>query len=219
MPTAVRVAHPETDSPDRNEKHPNKKALPQQPLQPKKAANKKLVDWPLFWAYSKYWFWNIATKSALGIVYLALISQGLRYVLPDIGLRIYRLPGLAFLEYFEATYRIDLAHVFAVVPLISAWMLWHWNLEMYLRPEAFARHFRGWDIERMKRVILTMGIIIILGDAALFYASFALSGWGRATFSLPALIATSVYVTVLGFVTFVSLYLAESIDTIRKKED
>lgn len=172
----------------------------------------------LIWAYFLFWFWNVVTKLLVTIVYLPLISQGLRYVFPDIGLRLYKLPGLAFLRDYTATYRIDLASVFVIVPLISAWILWHLNLELYLRPNAFAHRFQRWNLDRMRRMILTMGVIIIAGDACLFAAAFTLASWGAAKFSASAVLATLVYVTVLGFTTFVSLYLSESIDTLKKEE-
>lgn len=179
---------------------------------------KKPFNWPLVWAYFIYYFWNVTTKSLLTIVYLALISQGLRYVLPDIGLRLYKLPGLSFLQDYTATYGLDLAHIFSAIPLVAAWILWHLNLELYLRPAAFASRFSRWQLDRMKRLIITMGAIIILGDACLFCAAFTLSRWGSAKFSAAAVLATTVYVTVLGFVTFISLYLSESIDTLKKKD-
>ena len=34
-----------------------------------------------------------------------------------------------------------------------------------------------------------------------------------------AVLATAVYVTVLGFVTFISIYLSESIDTLKKQDE
>jgi len=178
---------------------------------------KKPFNWPLFWAYIKFWVWNVTTKSLLTIVYLALISQGLRYILPDIGLRLYKLPGLAFLEGFRATYPLDLAHIFSAAPLVSAWILWHLLLEMYLRPDTFASRFSRWNVDRLKRLIITMGAIIIVGDACLFCAAFTLSGWGPAQFSASAVLATAVYVTILGFSTLISILLSDSIDTLKKK--
>ncbi len=180
---------------------------------------KKKFNWRLLWGRVKYWGWNVATKSLVTVVYLALISQGLRYVLPDLGMKLSRLPGLAFLDGYEATYRIDLAHVFTAVPLFSAWILWHLNLELFLRPEALVRRFPRMNLDRTKRVIVTMGAIIITGDALLFMAAFTLSGWGEARFSATALLATAVYVTVLGFVTFVAICLAESIHHIKLEEE
>lgn len=185
---------------------------------PVEGVPKKQFSFRLFRARLKHCTWNVVTKSLITIVYLALISQGLRYVLPDLGMKLSRLPGLAFLDNYQATYRLDLAHVFSVVPLISAWILWHFNLELYLWPDAFARRFPRWDLDRMKRVVMTMGAIIITGDAMLFMAAFTLSSWGQARFSPAALLATIVYVTVLGFVTFVSVYLAESIENIKTEE-
>ncbi|MBW3597606.1 MAG: hypothetical protein KY475_10060 [Planctomycetes bacterium] len=177
------------------------------------ASGSKSLDWALLWKRVKFWAWNILTKVCVTIVYLALISAGLRYVLPDIGMRLSRLPGLSFLDAYTATYRLDLAHVFAVVPLVSAWLLWHWNWEIYLRSEAFDRRFGRWDIDRVKRVVVTMGAIIIAGDACLFGAAFMLASWGGGSnFSAAAVFATFVYVTVLGFVTFVSMGLGQAIE-------
>jgi len=188
---------------------------------PRWKASQRRLFWPvlrtLFWPEIKFWGWAITTKTIVTVVYEALISQGLRYVLPDIGMRLYKLPGLAFLERYTATYRLDLAHVFALVPLLSAWILWHLNLEMYLRPEVFAERFRRWDLDRVKRVVVTMGAIIIAGDAGLFCAAVTLVRWGEAKLSPAAVLATAVYVTVLGFVTWVSIWLKDGVDEAKKK--
>lgn len=180
---------------------------------------KEPFNWALLWARVKLWSWNVATKSIVTVVYLALISQGLRHVLPDISMRLYRLPGLSFLEHYTATYHLDLAHVFAAIPLLSAWILWHLNLEMYLRPEVFEERFRRWDVDRIKRVVITMGAIIIAGDAALFCAAVTLVSWGEAKLSAAAVLATGVYVTVLGFVTFVSQVLKDRLNALKQEEE
>lgn len=175
--------------------------------------------WRLFFAVAKKVIWDATMLSIIVFVYLAVISQGFRYVLPDLGMRLYKMPGLAFLQDYTATYRLDLAHLFAAVPLISSCVLWHLLLEIYLWPTAFAERFQRWDLDRLKRAIVTMGVIVITGDACLFAAAFTLSGWGGSKFSAVAVLATLVYVTLLAFVTFISLYLAESIDNLKKKEN
>lgn len=208
----------DTESPALPIRQPSKSPPPAGPDETD-AEEKEPFNWGLLWARVKFWSWNVATKSVVTIVYLALISQGLRYVIPDIGMRLYKLPGLSFLEGYTATYRLDLAHVFAVVPLLSAWILWHLNLEMYLRPYQFADRFRRWDVDRIKRVVVTMGAVIITGDAALFCAAVTLVSWGQAKLSAAAVLATAVYVTVLGFVTFFSLLLKDSVEIHKKKEE
>src|SRR5690242_5231015 len=37
-----------------------------------------------------YWLWTLATMAALGIVYYALTSEGLRYVVPTLGQKVYK---------------------------------------------------------------------------------------------------------------------------------
>ena len=173
-------------------------------------------DWPLFWARVKYWAWSIVTKGLLTIVYFAVISQGLRYILPDLGMKLSKLPGFAFLASFRATYRLDLANLLTVIPLIAVWVLWHLLLEMYLAPEIFEDRFRRWDIERCKSLILPMGIVVIVADAGLFYGAFSFASWGGSKVSLAALFATATYIVLLVFVTFVSLYLGQNISDLKK---
>ncbi len=180
---------------------------------------KPTFDWELFWTRVKYWLWTIISKTLVTVVYLPIASQGLRYVLPDIGLRLYKLPGLAFLQDFTATYRLDLAHLFTAVPLALSWIFWQLNLELYIWPDTFADRFRrATHLHRVKNVIASMGAVIITGDAILFCAAFTLAQWGAARFSVAAVIATLVYVTALGAVTFVSICLSESIEYLKTKE-
>ena len=167
-----------------------------------------------------FWLWALLTKTIITTVYLAVISQGLRLVLPELGMKLYKIPGFSFMQHYKMTHRLDLAYVFALVPLVSAWVLWHFNLLAYLAPERFAAHAtaRGWSAERMKSVVMTMGAIIITADSALFYCSFVLVSWGGSKFSAGALLATVAYITILGFVTFVSMYLSENVTTLKKDE-
>ena len=70
----------------------------------------------------------------------------------------------------------------------------------------------------MKSVVASMGAVIIACDAILFCAAFTLAQWGTAKFSIAAIIATLVYITVLGAVTLFSLCLSESIEDLKTKE-
>lgn len=177
-------------------------------------------NWPLLQARIAYWFWVLFTKSLVTFVYIAIISQGLRYVLPEMGMKLYKIPGFAFLQNYKATYRLDLAYVFSVVPLISAWILWHFNLLAFLSPKRFEgmAAVLGWEPDRFQRVVQVLGAIIIMADCALFYSAFVLVSWGGSKFSAGALLATVAYAAVLGFVTFVSQYLNEIVNSLKEKE-
>ena len=78
---------------------PNGGQSPVAPAMPSQSG--KPFDLAVFRARCLYWLWTVTTKSLLSVVYLALISQGLRYVLPDIGMRLWKLPGLAIDSGFE----------------------------------------------------------------------------------------------------------------------
>ena len=179
------------------------------------------INWKLVLARLDFWAWVIFTKSLVTFVYLAIISQGLRYVLPEMGMKLYKVPGFAFLQNYKLTYRLDLAYVFSVVPLMSAWILWHFNLMAFLAPQRFERMAAslGWEVDRFQRAVQVMGAIIILADAALFYASFVLGSWGGSKFSAGAILATVAYVAVLAFVTFVTQFLSQIVTNLKKKEN
>ncbi len=176
------------------------------------------LNWRLFWARVKYWTWSVITKSLLTIVYFAVISQGLRYMLPDLGMKLSKLPGFAFLANFRATYRLDLANLLTVIPLIAVWILWHLILEMFLAPECFEQRFSRWDIDRCKSLIIPMAVTVIVADTCLFFSAFSFASWGGSQFSVAALLASATYVVLLVFVTFVSLYLSQNISELKKED-
>jgi hypothetical protein len=66
----------------------------------------------------------------------------------------------------------------------------------------------GWDPDVYRRVVMTLGFIILGADSALFYASTCMLGWGRPSFSFSALLATAAYLAVIVFVSLVSLKLS-----------
>jgi hypothetical protein len=174
-------------------------------------------NWPWLWALSKFWVCTVFLDTLVSIVYLPIISRGLQYVFPDIGMRLYKVAGFGFLQHYTLTYRISLADVFTIVPLILVWLAWRLLLELYLWPEVFAHRFRRSDLDRIKSLVVTMGSIVIIGDACLFAAAFSLASWGGGKFSIAAVIAAAFYTTVVGFSTFVSLHLADAANSLKKK--
>lgn len=84
----------------------------------------KPINWDRFFATMKYWIVSLVTKVGLGIIYMSVIREGLAYMVPFLGQRLSKLPGLTFLADFEATYRLDLAIVFSLFLLCFVWWLW-----------------------------------------------------------------------------------------------
>jgi hypothetical protein len=56
----------------------------------------------------------------LGIIYVAVIAEGLRRLVPPLSQKLYKLlPGLGALKNYEATYRLDLAPFLSVIILMA----------------------------------------------------------------------------------------------------
>lgn len=158
----------------------------------------------------KLWIWNGLSIVVLGITYWAVISEGLRVLLPTLGQRLSKLPipGFSYFGSFEATFRLDLAHGLSIFLFIAMWSLWGLILRYWLGSDL---HFRnsGWeDPEAYKRIVLVLGVVILLADALLFYIAMTQMSWSGSNFSFVALIASAGYVAILVFVKLVSLNLS-----------
>jgi hypothetical protein len=165
----------------------------------------------------KYWAWEILTKGILGVIYISVIAEGLRRLVPALGQRLYRLPGLGALREYEATYRLDLAPFLAVFILIAVWYLWDEILQLWLRRECDDDE-SPWNRANHGLLIVSLGIVILGSDAVLFYIAMTQIGWQGAGFSFPALLATVAYLAVLIFVSFVSINLREAVNALSKEK-
>lgn len=133
-------------------------------------------------------------------------------MVPALGQKIYRIPGLGALRDYEATYNLDLAPFFALCLLIAVWALWARILQVWLRTESEP----GWNSDRDRKIITTIGIILLGADAALFFVAVTFMGWG-ASFSVSALLSTAAYVAVIIFVSYQSLTLYKTISDLEKE--
>lgn len=162
----------------------------------------------------KFWGWTFFTKTTLTIIYLDIVSQGIVSVFPDMGKRFWKIPGFAFLNDFEATHRITIAHVFTIIPLLATWILWAMLLRMHLASDRFDESLSDYATDRIRRVVALIGVTIITCDAGLFAASFSMSSWGASRFSATAVLATGMYIAVLAFVSLFSLFLGDAVTTL-----
>ena len=160
----------------------------------------------IFRAALYYYTWQLLTKVFLGVVYMTVISEGFRHLIPALALRLSKVPGLSALDGFEFSYRIDLAHGFAFFMLLSVCFLWSRILVLWLEP---GHHFDeiGWDDEHHVQLILTLGVIILCADACFFYIGVTQTTWGGSSFSFIAVVATAAYLSVLIWVTYVAAAL------------
>jgi len=166
------------------------------------AAREQPWTWALFQAHARYWMWQVGSKSILGLIYLAVISEGLRVLIPALGQKVYKLPLLSGLQNFEATYRLDLAPFFAFFLLIAVFVLWPRIIALWMAD----RDWSSWTQEQ--RLLVCLGTAILGADAVLFYYAMAQMSWGGSALSFSALVATAAYVGVLVFVSWVSVKLS-----------
>ena len=159
----------------------------------------------------KYWAWQVGSKTVLGLIYFAIISEGLRQIVPVLAQRLYKLPGLTFLQDYEATYRLDLAPFFALFLLIAVWYLWGLVLNIWIF-EYDLEHYS----EAHRQLIAALAITILGADAYLFYAAVSQMGWST-SFSFSAMIATATYLGVLIFVLYVSQNLRHEVQKLEGK--
>jgi hypothetical protein len=162
----------------------------------------------------KAWLWKLITLPFLALIYLVVISEGLRLLVPVLGLKLHKLPlpGFSALRGFEGFYRLDMAHLFSVLLLWAVWYLWTVNLWiLFAGPDFFAR--TRWDPETYTKFVRGLGVVILGADAILFYVGMTqqMGGmFGGGGLSLSALLATVAYVGVIIFVSFVSVNLERS---------
>lgn len=175
--------------------------------------NGKPSKFSLFIAKLKHWAWIILTKFGITLVCIFMMSEGLRMLVPALGQRLHRFPGLQFLKDYEETHRLDLAPILALFMTIAVWHLWEKVLRMHLLSDAIDE---GWNATFYRRLVTVLGVAILGADAVLFYVASTFSGWGSAL-SLSAFAATVAYVAVLVFCVFVGIVLHKRVLDLERK--
>lgn len=172
----------------------------------------QLVVW--IWRQTVYRAW-LLVKGALGVLYICVVSEGLRFLVPGLGMRLHKVPGLSFLYDYEDLHRLDLAHVLSLFMLFAVFYLWDKMLLLWLdSSENFDDG--GWNPQANRQLIVALGWIILGADACLFYVAMTQVGWGATSFSFAALLATAAYLAILIFVSYVTINLRKAIPRLRK---
>lgn len=159
----------------------------------------------LFIAWVKMWGF-VPVKILIGIGYVAVITEGLRMVVPALGIKLYRLPLLSVLKDYEVWHKLDLA-IFAGMLLftLSSW-IWCVLLESWLYDRT-GLETSGRSATKYERCLLVLGSVILFSDACLFYRAMTFVGWGGEVFSATSLLCTVAYLAVLVAVCAVSVNL------------
>ena len=155
----------------------------------------------------KYLMWQFVVKGLLGLISFGLTAEGLRLVIPSSAQRISKLPFLGSFDGYEGWHRLSLAHILALLLVVSCFLLWTMVLESWLTPgEAEAE---GFDPERLRRVMVPLAVVILGGDGFLFYCGISAGGWSGSAVSGSALIATTVYAALVILTCLVSVILKQ----------
>ena len=172
----------------------------------------------LFFARLKYWMWFLLKWCVLGVIYVAVIAEGLRQLMPPLGQRLHKVvPFLADLKNYEGTYKLDLAPFLSLFILIGVFDLWERLIVVYLRDSKPDSTY-PWHPSKFMTFVLHLGLVLIGADAILFYLAMSQAGWGSSFISFSALIAVVAYGAVLVFVSFMSARLSYAVKILKNKE-
>ena len=168
------------------------------------------ADWLLLWYRIKYWVWQLVTKAVIGTIYLSIITEGFRMLVPKLGQKLHRIPMLGWLDEYEATYRLDMAMCMALFMLIAVWTFWDRLLTLWLNHQI---RFDGTLLNQtnQRKLIATLGPVLMAADAFLFFSAVGEVSWGGGGFTFTALFATAAYVAVLVFCIYVGISLRNDI--------
>ena len=173
-----------------------------------------MPDFTLLGAQIKYLLWALSTKLVLGFIYLAIMAEGLRILIPSLTQKLYKLPGLTSLRRYELFHRLDLAIPFSLFLMLVVFAMWPKIIRIWLGEDLDSA---DWDPDRYRWLIMGQGIVLLVIEPLIFYLGATQMSWGGGGFNLPALLATAGYLVVLIFVSYKSVEFATAISTIRKE--
>ena len=175
------------------------------------------VDWVLAYARIRYWGWLISSYLFVGLLYLTLIRHGLVELFDPFALRLYKLPGLSFLGWWDMTYRLDLAFVTAIVVFVAVTYSWDRALRIGALGDYSAISI-GADRLRTRRAFLSYALAgsLIIVDLALMYLGVTHASWGNSGFSGVSLVVCLLYGALIVFTTLRSLELESAVTELKK---
>ena len=182
----------------------------------RKCIPKTEQEWRLLRARLAYWAWQVVTKVVMGVIYLSIIAEGFRMLVPVLNRRLHRLPLLGWMNDYEATYELDMASIMSVFMLIAVYSLWGRMLTLWLSEKiGFDHRLRGQN--NADQFVLFFGLVILASDSLLFFIAVTEVSWSGASFSFTALFATAAYVSVLVFTVYVAVNLRDKINLIERE--
>ena len=159
----------------------------------------------------KYHVWSVLIHVVFAAVYIAIIAEGFRILIPTMAQRLYKLPGLGILKEYEATYKLDVAICMSIFMMLAVLYLWHRLVEKWLgtTDSLYTPHCddEGWSHRHHMMLLWSLGAVVLGCDTYLFYTSIVSLTWGDSEFSFTSFVATLAYLAILVFVSYISVIL------------
>lgn len=176
------------------------------------------ANFRLMLAKTKYIFWRILVFLFMGPVYVIVIREGLAFLIPALGQRVSKVPGLSFFNNYESLYGLDLAFFLAIFICIGVWHFWDVVLERFLLQDHQQDEVEGWHNEKLNGFNHVLAFVLIFSDMGLFYLAVSQLSWGRSGFSIAAFMATAAYVAILLFVSYINIALRFKIRQLEEQQ-
>ncbi|MFN4261393.1 MAG: hypothetical protein ACK4RK_19070 [Gemmataceae bacterium] len=156
----------------------------------------------------KSWLFKLLTTPIMTVIYWVVIADGLRLLLPALGIPLYKLPipGISYLRLYQGFNKFDLANCLLIFLCLAVFFLWLNILRMWLYEEGCFLS-RQLDAGKYATVLVLLGLVILGSDIALFYWSMCNQSWLGGGFSFSAALITLAYTGVVVFVSFMCVSL------------
>lgn len=160
----------------------------------------------------KYWGWWLLSKCVLGIVCIGVIAEGIRLLVPALGMKLHRIPGFAFAKHFDETHSMDIAPFLAFFFMILTWHMIEKALRIWLLDEPLSTDGGRWNTQREELLLKSLAAVLLFVDCILFYSASAAMQWGGSLISIAPLIATAGYLAVVVGTSYISAKLSVAVD-------
>ena len=163
----------------------------------------------------KYWGWWLLSKCVLGIVCIGVIAEGIRLLVPALGMKLHRIPGFAFAKHYDETHSMDIAPFLAFFFMILTWHMIEKAVRIWLLDEPLSTDGGRWNTQREESLLKILAAVLLFVDCILFYSASAAMQWGGNLVAIAPLIATAGYLAVVVGASYISAKLSVAVDAIK----
>lgn len=171
----------------------------------------------LVWTELKYWTTVLLSKVGLGAVVVNWEAKGVRNAMESTAQRLHTIPLFGWMENFEETYRLDLAHAYAATILVLMWVL---SAEAARAWIGLKSPWVGDKIQDKvyRMVVVCVGAALAVVESSMLYMGQLETNWEGTSFvDLGAAVATVGYVLIVVITTWMCVVLGERLREVREE--